>query len=180
MRVPPAQVMPANPYTPPPLILIESSSSFALPHLNLMKKDSASSQGQTLPYSFPSVMKLLLTSSLVFPPLCSVSDHCSSLFSILPYKEKVWKRENKQACRWGLGKCIPPATAQRDRKNPNPGPMYDLLASSKFQRLIELAAWCKTHRLEALHTALLQPEGSGTERGGSSTSCSDSNRTWQE
>lgn len=66
-----------NPPFSPPLILIEFYCSFALPHWNLMKKDPASSQGKMVPRLFSSVMKLLLTSSLAFPLLCSVSEHCS-------------------------------------------------------------------------------------------------------
>lgn len=112
-------------------------------------------------------MKLLLTSSLVFPlhfaQFQTIAPHCSPSYST---NKRLKGGKNKQACRWGLGKHIPPASAQKERgkkkkperKETSPGssPTSNLLPSGKL-RHTEHTVWCKSHH-SALPTAQLQPE----------------------
>lgn len=156
--------MPENPLPTSFPILMESFSSFALPHLNLMKKGSASSQGQMLPYLFPSVMKLLLTSNLVFPPCFTqfqtIAPCCSPS---CPTKKRFRVGKIHRTAAGGLGNTFY-QQLHRDRKNPDPSPTYDL-TSSKSQRLIDHGGWCET---ASSGSAAYSPAPTGRVRHGQS------------
>lgn len=78
-------------------------------------------------------MKLLLTYSLLFPHLCSVSDHCSPLFLQLPLQRKYLDRGYQQACRQELGK---PAAAQGERKAQTSAPSMICFHLAHFSVLL--------------------------------------------